>query len=108
MLKWILQTIESPLCLLIIVIGRSRLPAATEIQRSGSIQEQRRSAELHFCEKRQSDTKEAHRAYAVDKAVIEEAYALITKNRVSTWSKKKILGNVGAVTGAVNILKFRN
>lgn len=66
------------------------------------------SAELHFYEKRQSETKEAHMAYAVDKAVIEEAYALITKNRASTWSKKKILGNVGAVTGAVNILKFRN
>ena len=47
-------------------------------------------------------------AYLVDKAVIEEAYAIITKNRESTRNKKGILGNFGAIAGAVHILKFRN
>ncbi|MDO4976861.1 MAG: hypothetical protein Q4E53_06325 [Eubacteriales bacterium] len=62
------------------------------------------SCELHYYSKYEGDEVEAHSAYSVDQAVIEEAFDIIEKNKISNWNDE--YDNIG-LDGGEYILKFR-
>lgn len=62
------------------------------------------TAQVHFYSRYEPEEKEHHTAYSVDSAVIEEVYAIISDERISSWNDRKYLPGPD---GAVYVLKYR-
>lgn len=63
------------------------------------------SCEIHYYSKYESDEEESRRVYRADEKVIEEAYDIINKNKMTEWNDKY---KDSCIDGAVYSLTFRN
>lgn len=62
------------------------------------------ACEVHYYSKYEGDEEETHRGFSVDSAVLEEAYRIISKNRISVWKDRRY---APGPDGTQYILKFR-